>query len=407
MFPRYAKQAIDVALQDTRVVLVTGPRQVGKTTLVRELSTSGRTFLSFDEPGVYEAARRDVVQFVRGMQRVALDEVQRVPEVLLEIKRSVDSDTRPGRFLLTGSANVMALPTVVDSLAGRVELVSLWPLAQAEMFGRPSTFLERAFEGKLPELEACVLGDELVARVLDGGYPEALQRQPGARRQRWFLDYARTLLARDVRDIADVEHLSLLPRLLKVLANFSAQLINYTQVGALLQLNHKTTRRYVDIIELLYLVRSLPAWSNNRLNRLVKTPKLHFLDAGLLAAMQGITLEKVKADRQRFGAILETFVFGEVVKLIGWAEVPVDVFHFRDKDGAHEVDIVLEHSNGAVVGLEVKAAATVTAKDFRGLEQLRSTCGDRFALGMVLHDGPTVIPFGDRLFAAPLACLWH
>jgi predicted AAA+ superfamily ATPase len=406
LYFRYAQRAIELALEDTRIVLVTGPRQVGKTTLVRQFAGDERRYVTFDDPATYAAARQDVVQFVRQLPRAVLDEVQRVPEVLLALKRRVDEDTTPGRYLLTGSADVMALPTVTDSLAGRLEVVSLFPLSQAEVQGRPSTFLEQIFAGEVPLIEHCVLGEDLLPLVLAGGYPEALTRKTWSRRQRWLTAYADTVITRDVRDIADIERLAVMPHLMRVLAESSSQLVNYSRLGAALALNHNTTKKYIGILEHMYLVRQVPAWSSNRLKRLVSAPKVHLLDPGLLAALQNFEPPGLTEDRTAFGAILETFVFAELAKLTGWAERRIDLHHFRDKGGAHEVDFVLDDGHG-VVGIEVKAAATATHRDFRGLKQLAQAAGKRFRIGLVLYDGPTTIPFGNKLFAAPLSVLWH
>ncbi|MCA9560452.1 MAG: ATP-binding protein [Myxococcales bacterium] len=406
MYPRFARQRIRAALADTRVVLVIGPRQSGKTTLVRACADDAMPFLTLDDASTLAAASADPTGFVRGLDRAVIDEVQRSPELLLAIKQSVDDDPRPGRFLLTGSADVMTLPRVADSLAGRMEIVRLLPLAQAELRAeRPPTFLARAFAGQVPPPGALLTGDDLVQAVLAGGYPEALQRPAWARRRRWLLDYAEAILQRDVHDLAQIEHVQHMPRLLRVLAHHAGQLVNYTSVGGALGLNRVTTQKYLGLIEQLFLSRTLAPWSSNALKRLIKTPKLHFLDAGLLAALRDLSPDRVRADRSAFGPVLESFVLAELLKLASWADDRHDFFHYRDKDG-NEVDVVIEDGAGRVVGVEVKASATATPADFAGLRRLADACGDRFALGMVLYDHDVVVPFGERLFAVPLPALW-
>jgi predicted AAA+ superfamily ATPase len=405
MYPRFIEPRVRIALADTRVVLLVGPRQAGKTTLAKKLSGDGRVFLTFDDPTTLDAARRDPVGFIRGLDRAVIDEVQRAPEVLLAIKRSVDDDQRPGRFLLTGSANLMTLPRVADSLAGRMAIVDLLPLSPAELRNSPSQFLAEAFLGRVSRPAAPVVGADLVATVLAGGYPDALKRSAWPRRRDWHLNYIRAIVQRDVRDIAQIDQLRQVPRLLRVLAHHSGQLLNFSGLGAPLGLPHVTTQKYTGILEQLFLVRTLPPWSANELKRLIKTPKLHFLDSGLLAALRNLTPVRVQSDRTTFGALLETFVLAEVLKLAGWAGEYFEFSHFRDKE-RNEVDIVVEDPEGRIVGLEIKASATVAASDFNGLRRLAAASGKRFALGLVLYDHDQIVPFGDPFFAAPLSSLW-
>ena len=406
LFPRFAAGRIEQALADTRVVLLAGPRQAGKTTLAQARADAKRTYQTLDNATTLGAARSDPTGFVRNLDRAVIDEVQRVPELLLAIKESVDNDPRPGRFLLTGSANLMTLPRVADSLAGRMETVSLLPLAQSEIAtATPPNFLEQVFRGEPPKAGRFLVGRALADVVLSGGYPEALARKGWARRQDWYLDYVDAIVQRDVRDIASIDQLDRMPRLLRVLGEHAGQLVNFAGVGAAIGLNHVTTRKYAAVFEQLFLVRTLPPWHNNALKRLIKSPKLHFLDSGLLAALRGVTPERIGRNRGAFGPILETFVFSELVKMAGWTGGRLTFSHYRDKD-QYEVDVVLEDRRGRVVGVEVKAAATVTPQDFRGLRRLAETAGDQFALGIVLYDHDQRVPFGDKLWAVPLSALW-
>jgi hypothetical protein len=406
MYPRFAAAQVEQALADTRVVLLAGPRQAGKTTLAQSLADGPRSFQTLDNATTLAAATRDPTGFVRGLDRAVIDEIQRAPGLMLAIKESVDADPRPGRFLLTGSANLMTLPRVADSLAGRMETVRLLPLAQSEIAGAaPPAFLQAAFRGEPPATGRSIVGDELARAVLAGGYPEALERKTWGRRQDWYLDYVEAVVQRDVRDIANVDQLDAMPRLLRVLAEHSGQLINHTGAGAAIGLNHVTTQRYAGLFEQLFLVRTLPPWHSNALKRLTRRPKLHFLDSGLLAALRGVTPERIARHRGDFGPILESFVFSELLKLAGWSGERLTFSHYRDKD-QYEVDVVIEDRSGRLVGVEVKAGATVTADDFRGLRRLAAAAGDQFALGLVLYDHDRAVPFGDRLWAAPLSSLW-
>ena len=405
LFPRFAAELVTTALKDTPVVMVAGPRQSGKTTLVRDLVAGNRQFITMDDDTALAAARGDPTGLVRGLDRTTIDEVQRVPDLLRAIKKSVDEDRRPGRFLLTGSANILTLPQVSDSLAGRMETVNLFPLARAEIRRRKPTFLSSAVAGQMRKPGEMMIGNDLIEAVLVGGYPEMLRRGDAKRRQKWALDYMRAIVQRDVREIAEVEKLDQMPRLMQVLAHHSAQLTNFTQMGGQIGLDDKTTRKYVGILEQLFLVRRVEPWFRNRLKRLVKTPKLHFLDSGLLGAVLGTSAEQVRSDRSSFGILLETFVFSEILKQASWSGESYALYHYRDKD-QDEVDLVIETASSGVIGVEVKASATVNRDDFKGLRKLAAACGDAFKLGVVLYDSETTVPFGTRLFAAPLSCLW-
>jgi len=406
LYPRFAAAAAAVALADTPVVMVIGPRQCGKTTLVRDQVKGRRQFLTLDDDTVLESARSDPAGLVRGLDNATIDEVQRAPELLRAIKRRVDEDRRPGRFLLTGSANLLTLPQVSDSLAGRMAIVNLFPLAQAEIRRQKPVFLKSGFRGKPGPPGQIVVGKALVEAVLTGGYPEMLKRPRPERRRAWARDYIRAIVERDVRDIAEIEKLDRMPRLLRVLAQRSAQLTNFAQMGGEIGFDEKTTAKYTAILEQLYLVRRVEPWFRNELSRLVKTPKLHFLDSGLQAALLGATAERIAKDRTLFGRLLETFVFSELLKEASWLDTGCAIYHYRDKD-QDEVDFVVEDAAGAVVGIEVKASATVTGADFKGLRKLAAACGASFKLGAVLYDGDQTLPFGRRLFAVPVSCLWE
>ncbi len=405
MYDRLLGRKLDEALSDTPVVLVVGPRRAGKTTLVRHVGGSSRTYVTLDDEIAMEAARSDPTGFIRSLNEATIDEIQRAPELMLAIKKSVDEDYRPGRFLLTGSANVMTLPQVADSLAGRIETHRLLPLARIEVKGRQPSFLTRLFEGKLKGTGKETLGDELVRIVLEGGFPEALARENERRRQAWARSWIESVLRRDLRDIAEIEKLAELPKFVRLLAEYSGQLVNYSRLGSNIGVSHKTGQRYVGLLEQIFVITTLQPWRSNVLKRMVRTSRLHFLDSGLLAATRGLTLARVSADRREFGALLECFVFAEVLKLMTVSELTLEPRHFRDQQ-MHKVDLVLERNDGKIAGIEIKASATVRSGDFAGLRSLAAATGERFAFGAVLYDGSVVVPFGERLAAAPLSCLW-
>jgi predicted AAA+ superfamily ATPase len=406
-FRRFVESQILEALDDTRVVLVVGPRQAGKTTLVRQFVSDERPYLSLDDIATCARARSDPVAFIRGLDRVVIDEIQRAPELMMAIKQSVDLDTRPGRFLLTGSANVMALPTVGDSLAGRIEIVTLLPLAQAEITAAPGRFIERVFAGEPAQLQGVpVFGDPLVQSVLRGGYPEALRRTSERRRALWHRDYLALVLDRDARDIAALEQMAKLPALMQMLGEQAGQLVNANASAVALGLSIPTVQKYITVLERLFLLQQVRPWFSNRLSRLIKSPKLHMLDSGLLATLRGATATRIAEDRTHLGPLLESFVFAEVLKSLTWSDVRAHVTHFRTKD-QDEVDLVLEDTRGRIIGIEVKSAATLRPKDFSGLRKLEEAAGSKFVQGILLHDHDRVTPYSEKIRAAPVSLLWQ
>lgn len=406
MYKRFAERQVKEALSDTPVVLLVGPRRAGKTTLARKMQGAGRTYLTLDNRTNLEVAQADPVGFIRGLDQVIIDEVQRAPELFLAIKKTVDEDYRPGRFLLTGSANVMTLPRVADSLAGRIETIRMLPLARSEITGQAPTFLERLFAGNLQGTREETVGDNLVRVALAGGFPEAIARESERRRQAWARSWLTSVLTRDLRDIAEVEKLSELPKFVRLLAEHSGHLVNYSRFGSSIDVGYKTGQRYVSLLEQIFLITTVQPWYTNVLKRIARTPKLHFLDCGLLAAVHGLTFDRVKSDRGKFGALLESFVFSEILKLMAASDLQLMPYHFRDQQ-MREVDIVLERDDGMIAGIEIKAAASADSSDFAGLRVLAEACKERFAYGVVLYDSADFVPFSDKLAAAPLSCLWE
>jgi uncharacterized protein len=406
VYLRIAEPQIRNALRDTRVVAISGPRQSGKTTLARRFAKQGREYITLDNQSTLAAAKSDPVAFIRGLDRAVIDEVQRAPDLLLAIKQSVDEDRRPGRFLLTGSANLLTVKTIHESLAGRVEIVPLYPLGRSEQLGiKHPQFISKAFRGAVPDTAEDLSTEKLSDWVTAGGYPEAIKRRSERRRQAWHRAYIKSILERDLPEISNLAKPDQVPRVLQVAAQFAGQLTNLSEIGRSVGLDHKTADHYVRVLEQLYLIQRVQPWFRNELSRLVKTPKLHFIDSGLLTAMRGYSLSRLRADRTLFGALLESFVFSELLKLSAWTEERVMLFHYRDRDKL-EVDFVLENSAGEIVGIEVKSAASVTQRDFLGLERVASAAGSAFKQGIVLYDGVQTLSFADNLRAVPLPALW-
>ncbi|MCO5970097.1 ATP-binding protein [Actinoallomurus sp. WRP6H-15] len=410
LYARHAEAMALEALADTRVVVVNGARQVGKSTLAKlivERSPGAREFY-LDDPAVRAAAESDPSAFVKHDGLLLIDEIQRVPELLLPIKREVDRDTRPGRFLLTGSARLLGLRDLPDALPGRSETIELWPLSQGEIDGTPDGFVDAVFrEGIEVSLPACELTKrDYVARALRGGYPEAVRRDPGRRRAKFFDSYITDLVTRDVRQISDIERPAEMRRLLSVMAARMGTLAVVQSMANDVGLPRMTLSRYLDLLELVFVIRRIPAWSSNLTTRAISTPKLIVTDSGLGGRLIGMSEERAKDPTALVGPLLENFAIGEVARQLSWTEEPVQLFHYRDRDKV-EVDMVLEHASGQVIGIEVKASETVRGDDFRGLRHLADRLGDRFQAGIVLYAGEQSLPFGDKLKALPMAALWQ
>ncbi|MFG5864140.1 ATP-binding protein [Metapseudomonas sp. CR1201] len=404
MYPRRVRQYTLEALDDSPVVLINGARQTGKSTLVRTLEQDVRYF-TFDDPAVLAAAQADPFGFIGALEGpVCLDEVQRAPGIFLAIKAEVDKDRTPGRFLLTGSANVLLLPQIADSLAGRMEVLTLWPLAQSEIADRPISMIDRLFDGEFPD-RCAYQRDDFIGRLTAGGYPEALSRTNDRRREAWFDNYLSTILLRDVRDLAQIEGLTELPRLMQLLAARSGGLLNAAELSRATGIPQTTLKRYLTMLETLFLIRQVPSWSSNLGKRLQKSPKLFVTDYGLMAHLQGLSRSGVSASLGLPGDLVEAFVFAELAKHQTWAEVRTTLMHYRTSSGV-EVDFVLENRQGELVGVEVKAATTISAKDFNGLRHLRDTTPRQFKRGIVFYTGEQVVRFDQQLAAVPLSLFW-
>jgi predicted AAA+ superfamily ATPase len=408
LVPRHLADDVRTALGDTRVVVILGARQVGKSTLVEQVSRDGRSrpLVSLDDEATLRGALDDPTGFVADLVTpVAIDEVQRAPDLLLAIKRSVDIDQRPGRFLLTGSANLLTAPTIADALTGRTEYLRLWPFSQAELHGTSAGFIASLFSGTPPPIYDAAPGRSAYAEMLvAGGFPEAVRRTE-ARRMRFFDSYLDTVLERDLATIARVHERANVRLLLTAVAATTGSILNMDGLARDLGIAANTVRAYLDLLETLFLIHRLPAWHTNRLNRLVKAPKIHVVDSGLLAHLLDADAERVLADGAVAGALVETFAVMEVVRQAAVDPNSPRLYHLRDRD-RHEVDLLLERRDGTVVGIEIKASASAGADDFRGLRLLRERLGDRFAFGAILYTGPATVPFGDRLAAVPLSALW-
>ena len=406
MYRRNVQSAVEEALADTPAVMIVGARQTGKSTLARLVMEGRRAaeYVTFDDGGMLDVAQSDPAGFLAARPSpLILDEIQKVPSLLPAIKASIDRDRRPGRFLLTGSADVLALPRVSESLAGRMEVITLWPLSQGELLGRRDGFVEAVLGGERPAARGDAAG--VIDRLLRGGYPEVVSRPRPERRRAFFDAYVTTMVKRDVRDLADVAQPEALKRLLRLVASRTGSLVNHAELGRTLALPASTLKRYLALLETLFLVHEVPAWASNRGKRLARAPKLHVADTGLGASVAGLDASLLERERSQLGPLLESFVAAELRKQCGWGETAASLFHFRTH-GGQEVDLVIEDARGRVVGVEVKASATVTAADLAGLRALAEAAGKSFVQGIVLHLGRDAAQLGPGLTALPVESLW-
>lgn len=464
---RFAEGQIRKALEITPVVIISGPRQSGKSTLAQQITNGEWRYLNLDDPSILSAAVADPTSLFQEYQiKVIIDEIQRAPNLLLNIKMAVDQARQPGKllsgmFLLTGSANLLSLPRLSDSLAGRSKVVQLFPISQSELSGSKPSFVEDILHGKFPEPSRSVSHKEMIDIALSGGFPEAILLTKLAQKQSWHLNYLNAILQRDIKDVTTIRKASELPKLISLLATYSGNLVNLEDIGRRLRLGGKTVDSYITALEQIFLVRRLRPWHNNPAKRLVKQPKLFFYDSGLLASELNLSYAKLGADtlgdgREKMGPLIETFVFSELVKQLGWSSERIELSFYRDSY-KNEVDFVLENKDAEIVGVEVKSGSTVSVQDFKGLRKLKNilepdsenmpnntstpdtshpgtgdpstnhpntstptasqnnpssrnsdtrTPAKRFKLGVVLYTGKDVLPFGERLYALPMSCLW-
>lgn len=410
MIDRSLEHRLRAALSDTPVTMLVGARQAGKSTLVTSFAdAAGAEYLTFDDPTLLAGARADPSGFVEGLGEASIiDEVQRAPEVFLPIKAAVDRDRRPGRFLLTGSANPLFVPEVAEALAGRMEVLTLWPFSEPELAGHPERTVARLLlANEDPHLPYSPTSrDDLAARIVRGGFPEAVERKDPDRRARWFSSYLTTILERDVRTIADISRLEQLPRLLTALALRARGPLNKSALGQDLGVPVSSFDRYLTLLERVFLVRRLPAWHNRQAPRLVKAPKLLLCDSGLLCHLLQWERKRLLEDPTSFGLALECFVGIELVKAVDLDPAAPRLLHYRTSKGT-EVDFILESSDGRIAAIEVKGSSSVDASDFRRFDRLRDVLGSRFIRGVVFYCGERRHTFGDGLEAWPVPSLWE
>ena len=408
IYPRPAQKLINEALADTPVVSILGPRQVGKSTLAKIVAPD-RTYITLDDENFLKLAREDGQGFIQSLPRfVILDEVQRAPNLMLAIKKSVDEDRQPGRFLLTGSANLMLMEQAQDSLAGRHEPIHLFPLTSHEIasIGPEKTFVSALLDGRFkPQVNAySATLEKLKHAVCGGGYPEPLTRS-GRRAQRWFTVYLEDIISRDLKVVDDIRNSDALLRLLKLCATRSASLLEINSLANEVQISGDTVKSYLAILEKLYLIRILPAWSANLGKRLIKSPKLHLIDTGMICAICGLTTDDWLNQANLFGHLIESYAVQQINCQLSWIDDEVHCYHFRDHK-KHEVDLVLEKGD-SIWGIEMKRSTTISEKDYKGLRILANTSGEHWKGGVIFYSGDHIMPTPIKnTFAVPYGALW-
>jgi predicted AAA+ superfamily ATPase len=407
---RFIIKAIEEAIKDTPVNLIIGPRQVGKSTLCDQLIEEGLfkgQVVTMDDTAILQGAKNDPLGFLKSLDKhVIIDEVQRVPELILSIKKLVDEDRKGVRIVLTGSANVMLLPKVADSLAGRIEIHNVWPMSQTELHEKPSEFLSTLLSGSLRFKTEKTDWETLVKLITIGGFPEAVSRPLESRRKKWFASYIKSILQKDVKDLSNIEGLTDIPKVLHLIATRAGSRINFSEIGRLADIKTPTLHRYLALLENIFLVVKIPAWTPNEEGQYVKSPKVYLNDTGLLTYLRGEGKDSLLSNRTTFGSFVENFVVMEIMKQITWFDAELKPYHFSIHKGA-EVDLVLEDDKKQLYGIEIKSKASVDTDDFKGLKKLAETAGKKFRRGLVLYSGDHVVGgFGEHMQAVPLSALW-
>ena len=410
MYQRYIVKPIIEALKDTPVILINGARQTGKSTLCRQLVEAGSfdgQIMTMDDPTTLAAAQADPLGFLQDLSHhVIIDEVQRAPELFLSIKKLVDDNRKGRRLILTGSADVMTLPQVADSLAGRIEIHDLWPLSQAEIRGKKSNFLDTliAADGRFQSHKNN--WKDMIEAIRAGGYPEALQRETEGRKAKWFESYIDAVLQKDIKDLANIEGLTQLPNILQFIATRVGSTINLSDIARLSGVKNTTLQRYMALLEHVFLILKIPAWTPNIEGQFVKSPKIVLNDTGLLCHLRGESVDSLMGNRTTAGAFLENFIVMEIIKLLSWSDLFLKAYHFSIHRGA-EVDLVLEDRKKQLYGIEIKSTASVDQNDFKGLKRLAEVAGKKFQRGIVLYGGEHMVGgFGENLQAVPLSAVW-
>ena len=401
--PRHVETKVIEAMLDTPIVAIVGPRQAGKSTLAERFIQKKGTHLTFDDPDILAASIADPKGLLENLEKpILIDEIQRNPLILPVIKAIVDQNRAPGFFILTGSANLLTLPKITESLAGRVEIIELLPFSQAELNQAPKKILDSIFELKL-ENNRLYPSIDLLPILIKGGYPETQNRVP-KRVVSWLKSYIKSIVQRDIKEVFDINKTQELNQMLKVLSAYNAGLISANGISKKVSLDHKTVSKYIAALENTYLVREIPTWSKNELSRTTKQKKINFIDSGLLCALKGITIEKANKDRNLIGNLFESFVFSELLKMANSSDEDYTFYHYRDAR-KNEVDLIVENSFGDAIGIEIKSTKTASAELFKGLNRINAQI--KLRASVVIYSGEKLLSFGENRWVIPIGFVTH
>lgn len=395
------------ALEDTPVVVLQGPRQSGKSTLVREISRrfTGAEYFTLDDPLLLSSAEADPAGFIGGLKNsVIIDEIQRAPALLIAIKQAVDMKRVPGKFLLTGSSHILNHPRISDSLAGRMETHTLFPFSQSELGEEKTNFPDSIFKNTFCSPKTAATKTEILNKAVNGGFPETQTRRGNSRKRAWFSAYLDAVISKDLRDVTNIRGLTEIPRILEILSLRTSSILNIKDISRDTGMNQVTLKRYTDLLENTFIIKYLRPWHTSQLKRIVKLPKTYFTDTGISGFLTGSSEENIRCGTE--GPLIENFVFTELLKQLNWSESSPEIYFYRDHDG-NEVDFILEWPAGEIAGIEVKAGNTLSNNDFKGLKHIKKMHPERFLSGILLYTGDRQFFIDSNIQALPMNALWQ
>ena len=406
-YKRWQVESTREAQKMRRVVAISGARQTGKTTLSRQVIAESGDYRSLDDSFMLDYAISDPKGFVHNNTgTMVIDEIQKAPKLIPEIKLVVDKNNRPGQFLITGSANILTLPIISDSLAGRVKHIRLRPLTVGEILGHKPSFPKKAFNMDFPGKISGYDKDHIVDLAFRGGYPEAVSIEKQQHRKDWHRDYLNTILMRDLKDIANIRRQNDLKSLVDILASWSAKFMELTQITAALSINKITLDSYINTLISMFLFEKVSPWLKTDYERIGKRPKFYATDTGLMTSLLGWEKKEVIMNNDRSGKLIETFIFQELAAQID-LDNKYNLYQYRDRQD-REIDFLVEREDGALLGIEVKASHTVSKDDFKSQFWFEENIlkGNKSYTGIVLYSGDRIVPFKENMLAVPTAALW-
>ena len=412
-FKRWQTKSTIDALKYRRVIVITGARQSGKTTLSQQVLPDKNDYRTLDDTDMLRIALSDPKGFVQNNSgTMVIDEIQKAPGLIPEIKQAVDRDKRPGQYILTGSANILSLPIISDSLAGRAKYINLRPLSTGEVLRKAPSFLKKAFKGDFPDKITGYNKKDIIELAFRGGFPEAVALKNTRQRKDWHNDYIQTILTRDLKDISNIRRLDVLQNLFKILASWSGKFMEVSSISSSLAVNKITLDSYINTLVLMYMFERVPPWLKTDYDRVGKRSKLYALDTGVLSSILGWNQNEVFLNADTSGKLIETFVFQELSAQIG-LDSKYSLTQYRDRLD-REIDFLVERQSadnekGAVLGIEVKAGHNVSAEDFKHQKWFEENIlkFKKPYMGLVLYSGERVIRFNKNMIAVPTAALWE